>query len=58
MAFGSKLMLIYTLDMWDFSESTPAFFFNYASIIGLIAAITHYALQLLAPIAHPIHTSR
>jgi hypothetical protein len=58
MAFGLKLMLTYTLDMRDFSESTPAFFFNYASIIGLIAAITHYALQILAPIARPIHTAR
>ncbi|WP_455872736.1 hypothetical protein [Rhizobium yanglingense] len=44
MAFGSKLMLTYTLDMWDFTESTPGFFLNYASIVGLYASITHYGL--------------
>ncbi|WOS64413.1 DUF4405 domain-containing protein [Sinorhizobium fredii] len=44
MAFGSKLMLTYTLDMWDFAESTSGFFLNYASIVGLYASITHYGL--------------
>lgn len=44
MTFGSKLMLTYTLDMWDFNESTLGFFLNYTSIVGLYAAITHYAL--------------
>lgn len=44
MAFGSKLMLTYTLDMWDFSQSTHGFFINYAAIIGLYAALTHYGL--------------
>ncbi|OBZ94582.1 hypothetical protein ADU59_15440 [Pararhizobium polonicum] len=47
MAFGSKLMLTYSLDMWDFNESTLGFFVNYASIVGLCAGITHYALKLL-----------
>lgn len=46
MTFGSKLTLTYTLDMWDFNESTWEFFINYASITGLFAAITHYALCL------------
>ena len=45
MAFGSKLMLTYTLDMWDFSESTLGFFLNYGSIVGLYASITHYGLE-------------
>ena len=44
MAFGSKLMLTYTLDMWDFSTSTIGFFLNYGSIVGLVAAVTHYGL--------------
>jgi len=44
MAFGSKLTLTYSLDMWDFNESTLGFFVNYAAIVGMFAAITHYAL--------------
>ncbi|MQB07527.1 DUF4405 domain-containing protein [Agrobacterium tumefaciens] len=47
MAFGTKLMLNYSLDMWDFSENTVGFFIGYASIVGLYAAITHYALGFL-----------
>jgi hypothetical protein len=44
MAFGSKLMLTYSLDMWDFNESTLGFFVNYGSIIGLLAAAVYYLL--------------
>lgn len=44
MAFGAKLMLNYSLDMWDFNESTLGFFWNYGSIVGLFAAVTHYGL--------------
>jgi hypothetical protein len=44
MAFGAKLMLTYSLDMWDFNESTLRFFLNYGSIVGLFAAVTHYGL--------------
>ena len=47
MAFGSKLMLTYSLDMWDFSESTFGFFLNYGSIVGLYASATHYGLILI-----------
>ncbi len=47
MAFGSKLMLTYTLDMWDFTESTLGFFLNYGSIVGLYASITHYSLVVI-----------
>ncbi len=47
MAFGSKLMLTYSLDMWDFSESALGFFLNYGSIVGLLAATTHYCLGLV-----------
>jgi hypothetical protein len=46
MAFGEKLMLTYSLDMWDFNESTIWFFLNYASIVGLFATATHYSLEL------------
>jgi hypothetical protein len=46
MALGSKLMLSYSLDMWDFNESTIQFFLNYGSIVSLIAAVTHYGLVL------------
>ncbi len=45
MAFGSKLLLTYSLDMWDFNEAAWGFFVNYASIIGLYAALSHYALM-------------
>ncbi len=47
MAFGAKLMLTYSLDMWDFNESTLGFFINYASIVGLYAAATHYGLMMI-----------
>lgn len=48
MAFGSKLMLTYSLDMWDFSQSTLGFFINYGAIVGLYTAITHYSLRAVA----------
>jgi hypothetical protein len=44
MAFGEKLLLSYSLDMWDFNEDTIGFFINYASIVGFIVALTHYGL--------------
>lgn len=47
MAFGAKLMLTYSLDMWDFNESTLGFFINYFSIVGLCAAVTHYTLGVV-----------
>ncbi|MDR9785440.1 DUF4405 domain-containing protein [Rhizobium redzepovicii] len=46
MGFGSKLMLTYTLDMWDFNESALRFFLNYGSIVCLYAAVTHYVLSM------------
>jgi hypothetical protein len=47
MGFGSKLMLTYTLDMWDFNESALGFFLNYGSIVCLYAAVTHYVLSMM-----------
>ncbi|WP_312404268.1 DUF4405 domain-containing protein [Rhizobium sp.] len=51
MAFGSKLMLTYSLDMWDFNESTLQFFVNYGSIVGLCAVVTYYGLNLIRQVA-------
>ncbi|MBY3233399.1 DUF4405 domain-containing protein [Rhizobium laguerreae] len=48
MAFGSKLTLTYSLDMWDFNESMLGFFINYASIVGLYAALAHYVLSFIS----------
>ncbi|WP_457584826.1 DUF4405 domain-containing protein [Ensifer canadensis] len=50
MAFVSKLMLTYSLDMWDFNESMVGFFSNYASIVGLYAALVHYGVGLLGAV--------
>lgn len=47
MAFGAKLMLTYSLDMWDFNESTLGFFVNYGAIVSLYAVATHYGLILI-----------
>jgi len=51
MALGSKLMLTYSLDMWDFNESTLQFFVNYGSIVGLCAVVTYYGLNLIRQVA-------
>jgi hypothetical protein len=45
MLVGSKLLLLPVLDLWDFDASTPRFFWNYIAIIGLYAALMHYAKQ-------------
>lgn len=47
MTFGSKLMLSYSLDMWDFNESSLGFFLNYLAIVGLYAVVTHYVLAFI-----------
>lgn len=47
MGLASKLMWRYSLDMWDFNADIPGFFVNYLSIMGLYAALTHYALEWL-----------
>lgn len=53
MAFGSKLMLTYALDMWDFNESVLGFFVNYAAIVGLYAGLTHYGLRVVRLLRRP-----
>ncbi|MGF9562970.1 DUF4405 domain-containing protein [Neorhizobium sp. JUb45] len=52
MALGAKLMLTYSLDMWDFNESTLQFFVNYGSIVCLYAVVTHYGLNLIRQVVH------
>jgi hypothetical protein len=47
MALGEKLMLSYSLDMWDFNERPLQFFVNYVSIVGLCAVATYYGLILI-----------
>ncbi|MDR6590214.1 DUF4405 domain-containing protein [Agrobacterium tumefaciens] len=46
MALGTKLMLQYSLDMWDFNEASLGFFLNYGAIVGMFACGTHYGLRL------------
>lgn len=43
MDIASKLTLQMSLDGWDFEASTPAFFLNWLSIVGLYAVLSHYA---------------
>lgn len=45
MDVGSKLSLQMSLDGWDFEESTPGFFLNWVSIVGLYVFLTHYVLS-------------
>ena len=47
MAMGSKLLNRPTLDMWDFSQATLQFFAHYGAIVGLYAALAHYASTAL-----------
>lgn len=47
MAFGTKLLLTYSLDMWDFNESVIGFFMNYVAIVALIAALAYYGVTLI-----------
>jgi|TARA_R110002126_G_scaffold86592_1_gene209028 hypothetical protein len=46
MGIVTRLRFQYALDMWDFNADTFGFFVNYLSIIGLLAAVTHYGLRL------------
>ena len=44
---GSKLLMQFSMEFWDFQSATVAFFLHHAAIIGLGAVIGHYALQFL-----------
>jgi hypothetical protein len=45
--FSSKLLMQFELEFWDFQAATLAFFLHHAAIVGLGAAIGHYASQSL-----------
>jgi hypothetical protein len=44
---GSKLTMQMSLDVWDFSTSTPAFFAYHLAVIGLFALLSYYARYAL-----------
>ncbi|CAN7556760.1 DUF4405 domain-containing protein [Pararhizobium sp. LjRoot255] len=55
---GSRLLLIPTMQFWDFNEDTAGFFLRIGSIAGLYSAAGHYgstALQAFrrGPVAQP-----
>lgn len=47
LALGDKLLLIPSLDLWDFNEATARFFVNHLSIMVLIGALAHYAFEVM-----------
>lgn len=47
MTIGSKLVLYYAMDIWDFRNDALGFFLRYASIIGLYASTAHYTTVFL-----------
>jgi hypothetical protein len=48
MGLGSKLTLQMNLDWWNFEDSVAGFFLHWLSIVGLYAALGHYAAALRA----------
>lgn len=48
LAVGSRLLLIPTMEFWDFSEGAWGFFLRVGSIVGLYAAIGHYSVVVIA----------
>jgi hypothetical protein len=44
---GSKLLMQFSMELWDFQAATGAFFLHHAAIIGLGAVIGHYTMQAL-----------
>lgn len=44
---GTKLILYYTFDFWNYDQSPVIFFVDYLSIMGLVVCITHYAVRLI-----------
>lgn len=47
MTIGSKLVLHYAMDIWDFRNDALGFFLGYGSIVGLYASIAHYTMVFL-----------
>lgn len=48
LSLGDKLLLIPSLDLWDFNEAAARFFVNHLSIMVLIGALAHYAFEVVA----------
>lgn len=44
---GSKLLMLPTMEFWDFEAATPAFFVHLIAIIGLCSSTAHYTAKLL-----------
>ncbi|MBP2657490.1 MAG: hypothetical protein H6Q69_522 [Firmicutes bacterium] len=44
---GSKLILYYTYDFWNFDQSAAIFFLDYLSIMGLFVCLTYYTVRLI-----------
>jgi glucan phosphoethanolaminetransferase (alkaline phosphatase superfamily) len=44
---GSKLILYYTYDFWNFDQSAAIFFLDYLSIMGLYVCLTYYTVRLI-----------
>lgn len=44
---GSRLLLIPTMQFWDFNEDTLGFFLHHGSVIALYVCLGHYVMGLL-----------
>ncbi|MCC5465127.1 DUF4405 domain-containing protein [Pelosinus baikalensis] len=44
---GSKLILYYTYDFWNFDQSLVFFSVDYLSIMGLYVCVTYYTVRLI-----------
>jgi glucan phosphoethanolaminetransferase (alkaline phosphatase superfamily) len=44
---GSKLILYYAYDFWNFDQSPVFFFVDYLSIMGLYVCVTYYTVRLI-----------
>lgn len=44
---GSRLLLIPTMQFWDFSEDAAGFFLRVGTIVGLCAALGHYGVMAI-----------
>lgn len=50
---GSRLLLIPTMQFWDFNEDTAGFFVQHGAIIALFACLGHYGSVLLQGLNRP-----
>jgi hypothetical protein len=50
---GSRLLLIPTMQFWDFSEDAAGFFLRVAAIAGLYIAAGHYGVLLIQVLRRP-----